>query len=364
MSLQTAANLAEYCDRWTRRHPQTREFICSELEMAWEIYDQLSLIELTPDNLNQLFHQLEVEAKLRPLRLFGRLQIFYERWCTGIFLDAITENLPHQKAAQVKTFTPRQIDISTGLNVMILLLSLDSHMQSQPKLAGRIRFFPCGDPENPNQHHDSDRLLKIIGYSHWLGINTFLERVRDFLSGAKLIKVNLAGTNLFGVNLENADLRNANLTATNLAGACLSAAELYQANLSFSNLTGCNLSNTNAKQANFCNVNLMSAELSKAQLQNAKFSNTNLSGANLNHAELNGCDFSYAQLRGAVLTQTNLHRANLRNAVLINADLSQADLRHADLRYADLQDATLNMLTWDQTTKWDQARGLKLATSI
>ncbi|MDX1977064.1 MAG: pentapeptide repeat-containing protein [Pseudanabaenaceae cyanobacterium bins.68] len=364
MSLQTAANLAEYCDRWTRRHPQSRDFICTELQMAWEIYDQLSLVELTPDNLSQLFRQLETEAKLRPLRLFGRLQIFYERWCTGIFLDAIAESLPHKKSAQVKTATARQIDIGAGLNVMILLFGLDAYMQSQPKLAGKLRFFPCGDPDSPNQNHDSDRLLKIIGYARWLGITTFLDRVRDFLAGAKLVKVNLAGANLFGVNLENADLRGSNLSATNLAGACLSKAELYQTNFSFSNLTGCDFSGANAKQASFNNVNLMSAEMSKAQFQNAKFSNSNLSGVNLARAELNSCDFSNSHLRGAVLTHTNLHRANLRNAILVNADLSHADLRQADLRYADLQDTILNMLTWDQTTKWEQTRGLKLVTGV
>ncbi len=365
MQLQTAAKLAECGDRWTRRHPQSREFIWSESQVAWEIYEHLSLVKLEPHLVDRIFQTLETEGKFRPMRLFGRLKSFYDRWCAGVYMDALSETLPQKKATQVRFDTPvefspspREIDIGAGLNVIILLLKLDSYMQSQPRLAGKVKFYPCGEPDQADL--DSDRLLKIIGYSRWLGIGTFLARVGGFLCGANLSKVNLAGANLFGADFNQADLRGANLSGTNLVGACFSNADLHQVNFSYANLTGSDFSAANAKQANLSHVNLMSAEMTAAQLQSAKFSNSSLCGANLTQAELSNSDLSGAHLRGTTLSHSNLHRANLRGAVLANADLSHANLTYTDLRLADLDGANLHMIIWDQTTKWDNARGMKL----
>jgi uncharacterized protein YjbI with pentapeptide repeats len=365
MQIQTAAKLAECSDRWTRRHPQSREFILSELQVAWEIYDWLSLVRLETALVDRIFQILETEGNFRPMRLFGRLKNFYECWCAGLYMDAPFETLPQKKAAQVRFDTPvefspspREIDIGAGLNVIILLLKLDRYMQSQPKLTGKVKFYACGEPDCENL--DSDRLLKIIGYSRWLGIGTFLARVGGFLCGANLPKVNLAGANLFGIDFSQADLRGANLSATNLVGASFSNADLYQVNFSYANLIGTDFSAANAKQANLSYVNLMSAEMSAAKLQSAKFSNSSLCGANLTQAELSNTDLSGAHLRGTILSHSNLHRANLRGAILANADLSHAKLTYTDLRLADLDGANLHMILWDQTTKWDNARGMKL----
>jgi uncharacterized protein YjbI with pentapeptide repeats len=365
MQIQTAAKLAECGDRWTRRHPETREFILSELQVAWEIYDHLSLVKLDPVLVDRVFQTLEESGRFRPLRLFNKLRYFYECWCVGVYMDSPFETLPQKKAAQVRFDTPvefspspREIDIGVGLNVIILLLKLDGYMQSQPKLAGKVKFYACGEPDREN--FDSDRLLKIIGYSRWLGIGTFLERVGSFLCGANLPKVNLAGANLIGVDFSQANLKGSNLSATNLVGACFSNAELHQVNFSYANLTGTDFSAANAKQANLSHVNLMSAEMSAAQLHSAKFSNSSLCGANLTQADLSNTDLSGAHLRGATLNHSNLNRANLRGAILANADLSHAKLTHTDLRLADLDGANLHMILWDQTTKWDNARGMKL----
>jgi uncharacterized protein YjbI with pentapeptide repeats len=71
----------------------------------------------------------------------------------------------------------------------------------------------------------------------------------------------LAGCNLSGLDLENANLQGANLTLTNLRGANLSGADLQGANLTNTNFSG--------------------ADLAKANLHGAKLTHTKFTGANL-----------------------------------------------------------------------------------
>jgi hypothetical protein len=61
------------------------------------------------------------------------------RWCDGEFIDAEDANLPQMKKKQLREQLPdrenhlglRQVDVCTGLNVMILLLELHRYAQQK-----------------------------------------------------------------------------------------------------------------------------------------------------------------------------------------------------------------------------------------
>ncbi|MEH1857552.1 MAG: pentapeptide repeat-containing protein [Nostoc sp.] len=138
---------------------------------------------------------------------------------------------------------------------------------------------------------DSQRLLRIIGYSHCLGISAFRDNLGLFIRGA----------NFKGADLSYADLNSADLRGIDFSNAYLTLAYLSRTNLTLANLT-------------------------LAYLRGADLSRAILNGANLSRAILNGADFSEAILNGA-----NLSRANLSDANLSDADLSRANLSRANL---------------------------------
>jgi hypothetical protein len=73
----------------------------------------------------------------------------------------------------------------------------------------------------------------------------FIEKNKDKLYQANLIKVDLSNLDLSGANLVEANLLGANLSDTNLSGANLFKAILVDADLSGANLIGANLSGAN-----------------------------------------------------------------------------------------------------------------------
>jgi hypothetical protein len=237
--------------------------------------------------------------------LFERLYAFYWRWSQGEFIEALessTTILPLNKAVQLQQYQiplgQRQADIYTGLNILILLLLINTHAQSQADLKEKIHFYPCGNPENAEEF-DRERLLKIIGYSECLGAFTFVENLRHFLSYANLSYANLFNADLFNADLFNADLFNADL------------------------------------------------------------SNTYLNNAYLNNASLNNASLSYANLNNASLRNADLIYADLSYADLSNADLSYADLSYADLSYANLEAIRWNEETnWQGVQGLDTARNV------
>ncbi|MBD2565203.1 pentapeptide repeat-containing protein [Nostoc linckia FACHB-391] len=216
---------------------------------------------------------LDSEEKFQYLKLFERLEDFYIYWCKGEFISGFPKNLPlnqMQKLHTEKIFLDlREVDIFTGLNVMILLLELHRYAQTQDELKDNIVFYPCGKKDSDN--FDEQRLLRIISYSNSVSLSTFLFTIGYFLSRANLEGANLEGANLSGANLEGANLEGAYLYSANLEGANLSGANLYAANLSGANLEGANLEG----------AYLYSANLEGAYLYSANLYGANLYGANL-----------------------------------------------------------------------------------
>jgi uncharacterized protein YjbI with pentapeptide repeats len=338
-----AERLIESFVDWTtkvKKRQREEDFVPTDA-MNKQIYDLLGYGNLTREIVEYLMGLLATSPEFkdpeRLLNLFQRLEEFYFRWCDGEFIDAEDANLPLIKKKQLREQLPdrenhlglRQVDVLTGLNVMVVLLELHRYGQSKDDLKDQINFHPCGKPNTVK--FDSERLLRIIGYSHCLGVSAFRDNLRLFLSNA-----NLSNANLSNADLRNANLRNANLSNANLSNAYLSNADLSNAYLR----------NANLRNANLRNANLSEANLSEANLSNADLSEANLSEANLSNAYLSNAD---------------LRNANLRNADLRNANLRNADLRNANLRNADLRNADLEAVVWNSNTKWLNARGLNQA---
>ena len=122
-----------------------------------------------------------------------------------------------------------------------------------------------------------------------------------------------------------------------VAGAQLSGVDLREADL-----TSAFLANAVLNHANLQNANLLSADLTHAQLIDTHLEGADLLGANLKEiqargAHLAGADLTLAKLTGATLISADLSRALLKGADLSNADLTYANLRNAQLDSGQLQ---------------------------
>jgi hypothetical protein len=255
-------------------------------DLEWQIYDLLGYGCLTPEIFGYLWAMLESSDDWQPLRLFERLNEFWESWCEGKFIDSPPENLPQKKMRLLREQMPdrsemlgiRQVDVYTGLNILTLLLTLNSY-QIRNSLKDQI-IFDLHSPEYES------RLRKVIHYSESISLLLFQENICSYLSR---------------VNLSNADLRHANLSRANL-----SHADLYFANLSHANLSRANLSHAKLYFADLSGANLGGADLSGADLSDAYLSGADLSGADLSGADLSGADLSGANLKSITRdTETN-----------------------------------------------------------
>jgi hypothetical protein len=316
-----ATRLSKTLNNWTQPGINRQQFYIPNQQMDWEIYDLLGYGRLTIEIVEFVMGLLQLSPDFRPVELFQRLEHFYDRWCQGVFIDAIEESLPQKKARQLHKqgidLGQRQVDLYAGMNAMILLLELHRYGQSTYDLQEPMNFYPCGHPDR--EQFDKDRLFCIMGYSCSLDVSAFLRTVGLFLSGINLSKVDLISTYLVGANFSYA-----NLSQTSLSMAYLSGANLSSADLSGAYLTGANLSGANLSYSNLTGANLHSTDLFRADLHNA-----------------------------------DLTRVNLRSA-----DLSGANLSGVNLMGANLSDADLQNITWDENTNWEAVQGLDLAVNV
>ncbi len=171
---------------------------------------------------------------------------------------------------------------------------------------------------------------------------SYLDLHEQILAGQDLV-----GADLTQANLDGADLSRANLEWADLSGAYLEEADLLGANLYLATLTS-----TILKKACLCNADLMaatldSAHLGGADLQAAHLYQADLIGANLEKADLRQAVLEEARLGAANLTEavlwkTNLYRADLCGSNFSGANLTEASLQEADLREANLRGADLS----------------------
>ncbi|WP_199318465.1 pentapeptide repeat-containing protein [Leptolyngbya sp. FACHB-541] len=355
-----AERLKESLEDWSKSGDRRREFYISRDEMDWELYDLLGYGGLTPEIVEYLMAMLTDSPEVDPegwIRLFQRLNEFYERWCEGELIDAQPENLPQKKMCLLRDQRPeqekplglRQVDVFTGLNVLILLLELHRYAQApeQPseELKQQIFFYPSGQlPEEAASHERTHRLLKIVHYADCLESGLFTQIAGSFLSRANLSSAKLPGTNLSRANLSGANFSSANLSRAYLSGAKLSDANLSSAYIASAYIASAYLDRVNLSSANLYSANLDKANLSDANLSDAKLSSANLSNANLSRVNLSSAKLSRVNLSSAKLSSANLEDANLSSANLTNADLEG--------------------ITWNEDTRWQGVRGLETARNV
>jgi uncharacterized protein YjbI with pentapeptide repeats len=314
-------------------------------DLEWQIYDLLGSGCLTPDIVDYLQEMLSTSSEWQPLRLFERLNQFWEEWCDGEFIDKEpSENLPQKKMKILKEQMPdretmlgiRQVDVYTGLNILILLLELHRYAQSSDELKDSIFFYLSGKSQLDKA---TSRLVNVIHYSDSIKIGSFSQNLRFFLRGANLSNADLHSTNLSNADLKGADLSNADLKGTNLKGA---------------NLRGANLRGANLRGANLCDTDLSFTNLC----------DTNLKGANLCNADLHSTNLSNADLQGADLQGADLQGANLSNTSLILADLSRTNLIGTNLVGTYFIGTNLIGVKWTASANWREVYGLATAIDV
>ena len=169
-----ADRLKEAIEDWTTQIEGRRQSqdLVSDEAMHWQLYDLLGYGGLTPEIVEYLMALLTESTAFDPVRLFHRLEDFYLRWCDGEFIDELdSENLPQKKLRSLRDQVQevggaiglRQVDVYTGLNVMILLFELHRYGRSREDLEGAIEFHPCGKVGTTSFY--PNRLLQIIDYS-------------------------------------------------------------------------------------------------------------------------------------------------------------------------------------------------------
>ena len=342
-----------------------------------KIYDLLGYGGLTLEIVEYLRGLWEQDKDFDSIKLFNDLENFYWKWYKGEFIDADYPTLPQNKMIELRKdqlpkIGQRQVDIYTGLNVMILLLELHRYardQQDKPELEEKINFY-LGKP--PNDTSDLSLFLRrmslhsIIGYCGCIGVIGFTTIVGPFLNKANLEGVylndaKLEDANLEGAKLEDAYLGGADLRGTNLGGADLRGTNLEGADLRNANLQIAGLIDAVLRGANLRNANLERSYLCSAKLEDANLRNANLECANLIRAKLNGANLTEAKLNGANLTEAKLRGANLTRAHLIRADLQGADLRNANLERSYLWNANLERsYLWNANLEGADLRGANL----
>jgi uncharacterized protein YjbI with pentapeptide repeats len=341
-----AERLADSLLEWTFKVPQRRgdpQDRVSTPDMQKQLYDLLGYGGLTPEIVSYLMALLEQSTEFEPIYLFQRLEDFYLRWCDGEFIDADPPTLPQQTMRRLKEqlldsknpLGQRQVDVYTGLNVMILLLDLHRYAQNRDDLKDQIVFYPSGQVAK-GEH--LDRLLQVIHYSDCLNLGTFSRVAGSFLASANLSSAYLSSADLSSADLSSADLSSANLSSANLSSANLSSANLSSTNLSSTNLSSAYLSSADLSSADLSSANLSRANLSSANLSSANLDSANLDSANLNSANLDSANLDSANLFRRLPLQTPTSTeptspdANLESAYLESAYLESAYLSNANPR--------------------------------
>jgi uncharacterized protein YjbI with pentapeptide repeats len=180
-------------------------------------------------------------------------------------------------------------------------------------------------------------------------INTLNLRGEDLINDAKLADIlkkndsstdvprwvatlSLAGRDLTGANLEDADVRHVDFSDATLNRAILVFAWAKNAQFNSAQLQGAHLDG----------VDLQGASLFGAQLQGASLFGAQLQGATLDRAQLQGAFLGAAPLIGAAYLQgASLDRAQLQGAWLDGAQFQGASLSHAQLQGASLDGVQL-----------------------
>jgi len=148
------------------------------------------------------------------------------------------------------------------------------------------------------------------------------------MTGANLEGASLVGADLRGVWLSCGDLGELLLTNSRGAARCASA-------------RGANFSKARLAEAKMAGIDLRGGKLDEAQLDGAQLAHALMSGASFANAKLDRADFTGAWLHGANFLLASLQGADLAGAKLLMSDFTSAAMQGANLSLAGLEGAVL-----------------------
>jgi uncharacterized protein YjbI with pentapeptide repeats len=170
----------------------------------------------------------------------------------------------------------------------------------------------------------SDEHLSILksGVPAW---NEFVRQSGYQIHGA-FGGANLAGFDLRGAVMNEADFWGADLRGANLSGGTFQRATFNDANLK----------DVEAIEARFISSNFVRVNLQNANLRKSHFSDANI-GGDFSNADLRQANFMGASLIGVNMQACSLDEALFQNSHFFSADLTDATLRSANLESANIQ---------------------------
>jgi len=155
------------------------------------------------------------------------------------------------------------------------------------------------------------------------------------LTGANMMNVDLSGSWLDGAMLRAADLSDSIAYRASFVGADLSEAKMNGIDLSESDFRGALLPHADLTGASFSLTNFERATMTNAMLPEAVLSQTifrqaDMSGVDLQKCDATAADFSGANLAGADASTAVFRNANLKHCKIDHAVFAQADVSGAD----------------------------------
>jgi hypothetical protein len=187
------------------------------------------------------------------------------------------------------------------------------------------------------------------------------------------VPIDLAGAELMGAHLENANLSHARLDGANLSYAHLENANLVLARLEGANLFHARLAYANLAHARLEKANLVFAHLEGSMLPFAHLAGANFSAANLKNtfaedADFHGANLSYAHLEQAMLACSNFKNVNLLGAHLEGANISAVNLEKVNVSWVKYDRKILWKALREErgnpVALWKKRQDLLLDTSI
>lgn len=166
-----------------------------------------------------------------------------------------------------------------------------------------------------------------------------IDRLRQMIRKQKLLELLNQGVDAWNLwRKRNPDLR------LNLYGAQLEGAQLSGINFRHVVLNRANLRKAELHGADFRSSALQQTNFSESIMEFAQFENAVIRGADLTHAILNRADMKFsllsrAKLNGAKMVEADMRGVSLRRADLRNAQFERAILRHASMVECDIEGA-------------------------
>jgi len=165
------------------------------------------------------------------------------------------------------------------------------------------------------------------------------------LSGATIEDVIVGtsdGPNFTSATLVNAILRdldftgNKNLIKVNLSGADLTGTILDEVNLNGSILSNVLLNNISASNANFTECEMERVDLSNSVLTSSLFTGSNMIKAYFQNTQADFCYFDYVKLSASDMRDSNFTQTTFKYSNMIYADMRDSNFNSNNFSYADM----------------------------